>query len=252
MRLGAEYMDAERRKNILLQISNGKDREARVIGVTSSLPAWVERPFQDDQENFNEELKVYKETAPIIQTLDTRLSQTQGPVWKDLSVAEETALANWYAALDKMQGYVNSYFPSETQQYVARIALLIIAVGALVTPLLISEDTPNLPFTIKPPALPPGITASKRALVEQVRPALTYRPSGRPLEVEAQVFRPSGIPMRRPETAPLGPEQSPARYRTFAKPLGPSIPLAPAAAATASSGAPSPHGPRIFPRYRSQ
>lgn len=248
MRLGEEYMDADKRRDLLLEISNGRQKEARVIEVTSSLPTWVQRPFKNDQENFDQQLKIYKDNAAAVQALDQRLSQAQGPIWKDITPEEETALANWAGSLDRLNEYASSYFPSSTQQYIAKAALIAIAVGSFVLPLFLSTDEPKLPFKISPPGLPPSIRPSEKRLPAPGRPPA--------LQVKAEPFRPSVTPMRRlpgpvAEAQPGTP--APSAFRTFARPLGPSMPVSAAAAAT--SGMPmtpvsSPHGPRMFPRYR--
>lgn len=244
MRLGAEYMDAAKRQDILLQISNGAVKEARIIEVTSTIPAWVQRPFKEDQENFNQQLEIYKKNAPIVKSVNQRLSQNQGPVWPDLTQNEIDAILNWEGAVGKLEAYVNTYFPSQTQQYVGQVALLLIAVGSLVAPLFMGEEKLGLPFRVKFPfarparvAREPGTTQTPRGLI-----------SRRPVQVEAEVYRPN-VPMRRLSPSSAAPEG--AVYRTFVRPLtAEAPPTAERVPVSATRTPASPGSPRVFPRYR--
>lgn len=246
MRLGAEYMDAAKRRDILLQIANGVEKEARIIGVTSTIPSWVQRPFKEDQENFNRELEVYKNYAPIVQSVNQRLSQTAGPVWPDLTDREMEAIQNWAKSVNNIEAYVNQYFPITPRQYTGQVALLLIAVGAFMAPLFMGDEKIGLPFQVKFPfAKPsrverePGTRIPGRELI-----------SRRPLPVEAEVYR-SRLPMRKPMSLPpvsAEARDAEAAYRTFARPLGPATPVAEGAPMVRTAPS-SPQG-RSFPRYR--
>lgn len=245
MRLGAEYMDAAKRQDILLQISNGGAKEARILEVTSTIPAWVQRPFKEDQENFNQALDVYRKNAPIVKSVNQRLSQSAGPVWPDLTQNEIDAINNWEASVGNLEAYVNTYFPSQTQQYIGQVALVVIAVGALVAPLFMGEEKLGLPFRVKfpfakPPkaAREPGTSLAPRGLVAR-----------RPVQVEAEVYRPGSM-RRLPPPPPSAAESREAPYRTFVRPLSPGGPVPEREPVAVRSTSASPGSPRIFPRYR--
>lgn len=268
MRLGEEpYMDVDRRNDLLLLISQERAKEARIIQVMASIPAWADRPFKDDQEKFNVNLKAYQAANPLILKLEARLANEPGPIWKELTAEEKTALGNWTVAIDNLVGYADSYFPTETQKYIPQIALWAIAIGAFVAPLFLSDDEEklSLPFQFGPPALPsmaPSRGAVTTAAIPSQRPSypgssfskipMTTRSSAIP--VQAEVMRPaiSTPPWR--ATAPSAPGSAGAvAYRSYAKPLGPVMPVtAETTQATATSAPPasSPHGPRIYPRFR--
>jgi hypothetical protein len=289
MYLGAEpNMDAGRRGEILLQISNGRTKEARVLEVLQTLPAWAEAPFKGDQVVANAAVQAYNAAQPIVRNIESRLVTTPGPIWKELTPEEQLALNNWSKAVDQLYVLVNTYFPSASQEYIGQIALLAIAVGAFLAPIFLDEpEKPlSLPFDIEPPMIP-SLRPPPRApapTAERVMPVLTStsfsrippRPTGAtgvpsPLRVQAEVMRPAAsvppTPWRRPEApaAPAAPAAAGPGYRTFARPLGPETPIAsriqtPAEAAAstfrpppvASPFATSPHGPPTFPRFRRQ
>lgn len=278
MRLGEEpYMDVERRNDILLIISQGHEKEVRINEVLSSIPTWADRPFKDDQENLNANLKVYQTTNPIVQKLEVRLANEPGPIWKELTEDEKKALTNWTMALDNLHGYVNSYFPTETQKYIPQISLWLIAIGAFVTPLFVSngDEALSLPFHFGPPALPPSIgpsrpSGSTAVATQSQRPGYSSSsfskipgvPRSSATPVQAEIMRPavstppwrqSVLPAPTPASAP-GPGSGSTGYRTFVRPLGPMMPVTPETTQAAATGAPltssNPHGPRIYPRFR--
>lgn len=274
MRLGEEpYMDVERRNDLLLLISQGHEKEARINEVLASIPAWADRPFKADQENFNTNLKVYKTASQVVQKLEVRLANEPGPIWKELTEDEKQALTNWTIALDNLHGYVNRYFPTETQKYIPQIALWVIALGAFVTPLFISNGNEglSLPFHFGPPMLPPGMGPSRPSgataiAVQSQRPSypgssfskIPGSPRPGVTAVQAEVMRPavSTPPWRAGALTSQGTPTSVPGYRSFAKPLGPIMPVTPATTQATATGAPpissNPHGNRIYPRFRRQ
>lgn len=234
MNLGAEYMDEAKRLDILSKIQAGHDKEVRVLQVTSVIPQWVERPFKEDQEKFNQELEIYKKSAPTVRQIEEKLTLSQGPVWPSLTPEEEVALQNWIGALGNLEAYVNAYFPSETQKYTAQVALLLIAAGAFIAPIFLSEGKVGLPFRIGPPRFRDSDldVPMESALVPET-------PIRRPLPARAEIYRP-GVPVAREGAAP---------WIRPAAPGGPPIGFRPAGAPGAAAPA-SPAGGRIFPRYR--
>src|SRR4029078_9860435 len=114
-RLGAEepYMNRETRDDVLAQISAGRTKQARVQEVLNSLPAWSDRPFKGDQENFEAAYKTFQATDPIVSAIETRLVTEPGPIWRDFSSEERTAFLNWKTSLDRLDGYVTLSFPTE-------------------------------------------------------------------------------------------------------------------------------------------
>lgn len=272
MRLGDQpYMDVDRRNDLLLLISQERAKEVRILEVMASIPAWADRPFKADQELFNTNLKAYQTTNPVILKLEARLSNEPGPIWKELTPEENQALSNWTIAIDNLYGYVNSYFPTDTQKYVPQIVLWAIAIGAFVAPLFLGDDDEKLglPFHIGPPALPPSFGPSRKVIPTTTSTMPSQRPSfpgtsfskiplatrSSAIPVQAEVMRPavSTPPWRSgglPAPKSAADESS---YRSFAKPLGPMMPVTPETAQAVASGAPpasSPHGPRVYPRFR--
>lgn len=279
MRLGVEpYMDSLRRNEILAIISNGRAKEMRVLEVLQSLPAWAVTPFQADQAAFNASMQAYQQAEPIVRSIESRLVTTPGPIWKELSPEEQAALATWSKSIDQLYAYANTYFPSETQQYIAQVALLAIAATAFILPIFLDEPEKGLsfPFHIEPPKFPsspraaPRIPSSPAAAATPFTPtsfSRIPRPGGTvgpttPLRVQAEVMRPATstpTPWRRME--PTGAAPATPGYRTFTRPLGPEAPVsrvqtpseAAATVATPSAApSPAPHGPPTFPRFRRQ
>lgn len=250
MRLGEPYMDESKRQDILTRISNGRTKESRVVEVISSLPAWAERPFQEDQEKVDQELKAFQQNDPVIRTLEMRLAQAPGPIWRELTPQEQSALSTWDGAIERLHAYVNTHFPSESQKYWANVALFVIGIGAFVAPLFLTADSngPKLPFRLGPPALPPSMSPGARA---PSSPSSIIRASSA-TPVRAEVFRPgTQTPWRRPQAEASTPA-APA-FRAFARPLGPSLPLTPATVSAeriTAAPAGSAHGARIYPRFR--
>jgi hypothetical protein len=283
-------MNLERRNELLLQIATGRAQEARVNSFITTLPAWADRPFKDDQDKFNQYLKAYQTASPLVLGVESRLALEPGPVWKDLTPAENAALLSWTESLGKLNGYVDYHFPTDAQRRAMEYLLWAIALGSLVVPLLISEDGSDLefPLDIKPIPLPPSMKPSPSRVMTAQRPASTYSyasrpaipspsptgfvqrpvfaptsfaptafaptsfskiPSAGPIPVKAEVLRPaaSGMPWKS-----SGPLSAPG-YRSFAKPLGPVLPATVATVqATATAAPASPHGARVYPRFRSQ
>lgn len=278
MRLGAEpYMDGPRRNEILNMISNGRTKEMRVLEVLQSLPSWAVSPFQADQAAFNTALQTYQAVEPVVRGIESRLVTTPGPIWKELSPEEQAALTTWSKSLDQLYAYVNTYFPSETQQYVGQVALLAIAAASFILPIFLDEPEKglSLPFEIEPPKFPssprpvPRISPSPAAAATPFAPtsfSRIPRPGGTvgpatPLRVQAEVMRPATstpTPWRRAE--PTGPAPATPGYRTFTRPLGPEAPIsriqtpseAAKVATPSAEPSPAPHGPPTFPRFRRQ
>lgn len=286
-RLGADepYMDREMRDDILAQIATGREKKARVQEVVNSIPSWSSRPFRADQENFDAAYKTFQAADPIVSAIETRLITEQGPIWKDFTSEERTAFANWTASLDKLEGYVNAYFPTEQQQRIMEYVLWGIAVGSFVLPMLLSDEDGKLglPFKLEPLPLPPGMkprmqppggAAAPRAVFKPM-PGGPMRPTFSPtsfskiptassgaIPVKAEVLRPATAeaPWRTSVPAPSSGNLPSPGFRSFVKPLGPSSPVTPqGAAAVAAGSAPtaSPtqsHNPRIYPkpRFRNQ
>lgn len=283
-RLGAEepYMNQEKRDDVLSQISAGRVKQARVQEVLNSIPQWADRPFKNDQQNFTEAYKTFQATDPIVSAIETRLMTEPGPIWRDFSPEERTAFANWTASLNKLEGYVNTYFPTEQQQRIMEYVLWGVAVSSFVLPLLLSDGDGKLglPFKLSPLPLPPGLkprmTPSGTLPLTKpgFRPGMPARPSfsptsfskiptaqGAPLQVQAEVMRPAtaAAPWRSSIPSPTSSSPPSPGFRSFVKPLGPSQPVTTAtaqAAATGAGGAPAAesHNPRIYPkpRFRSQ
>lgn len=270
MRLGDQpYMDVDKRNDLLFLISQERVKEARILDVMASIPAWADRPFKDDQEKFTINLKTYQEANPVILKLESRLVNEPGPIWKELTPDEKQALNNWTVAIDNLSGYADSYFPTETQKYIPQIALWAIAIGAFVAPLFMSDDNDgklSLPFEFGPPALPPSFGPS-RAVATAMIPGQSQRPSypgssfskipmttrSSAIPVQAEVMRPavSTPPWRAAASSPGS--SGAVSYRSFTKPLGPMMPVTAETAqavATAAPPASSPHGPRVYPRFR--
>jgi len=283
-RLGAEepYMNRETRDDVLAQISAGRTKQARVQEVLNSLPAWSDRPFKGDQENFEAAYKTFQATDPIVSAIETRLVTEPGPIWRDFSSEERTAFLNWKTSLDRLEGYVNAYFPTEQQQRVMEYVLWGIAIGSFVLPMLLSDadGKMGLPFKLEPLPLPPGmkpriLTPTGVAPMKPgFRPGMPPRPSftptsfskiptapGAPLQVKAEVLRPAtaAAPWRSSIQAPSAGNLPSPGFRSFVKPLGPSQPATAATAQAVATGAPvapagESHNPRIYPkpRFRSQ
>lgn len=232
-RLGAEpYMDAARRNDILAQIASARAKERRVLEVLQSLPAWAERPFQKDQENFDANLRTYQAAQPIVRNIESRLMMTPGPIWKALTPDEQTALSNWSKSIDQLYAYVNTYFPSETQQYIAQAALLVIAIGAFVAPLFLDEPEKGLtlPFGLEPPGFPKRTPRPRAPIAPPQTAAPVFTPTSysripravgpsTPLRVQPEIMRPAAptlTPWRK--TEPAATPGAPG-YRTFTRPL---------------------------------
>lgn len=273
-RLGVDpYMDATRRNDILLQIAGARAKEMRILEILQSIPAWADRPFQKDQENFDASFKAYQAANPVVRNIESRLVTAPGPIWRDLTPDEQAALSSWMKSVDQLYAYVNTYFPTETQQYVAQVALLAIALGAFIAPIFLDEPEKglSLPFGLEPPKFPSSPRPVRRpAPTQAIMPTSISRipqPTGPvgPLRVQPEIMRPAAatpmpwrkspaaatpMPWRESPTAPATPG-----YRTFTRPLGPEtstsrIPT-PSQAATTPSVPPG-HGPPTFPRFRRQ
>lgn len=277
MRLGEEpYMDVDRRNDILLLIADARAKEARINEVRAVIPAWAEQPFKSDQANWAASLKAYQATSPIVGKLEARLSLEPGPIWKELTAEEKAALYNWTASIEAMYGYVNTYFPTETQKYLPQAVLIAIAIGAFTTPLFLSSDDEgfNLPFKFGPIPLPPQIGPSSpqigpssRVIFPSAPTFQSQRPSYSPSSfskipqqspIQAEVMRPtvSSPPWKSAAPTSAGALQSSPGFRTFTTPLGPVMPVTASSIQAAATGAPpapaSPHGDRIYPRFRRQ
>lgn len=282
-RLGAEepYMNRETRDDVLAQITAGRTKQARIQEVLNSIPSWSDRPFKNDQENFAAAYKTFQATDPIVSAVEARLMTEPGPIWRDFTPEERTAFANWKASLDSLEGYVNSYFPTEQQQRIMEYICWGIAVGSFVLPMLLSDEDGKLglPFKLEPLPLPPGMKPRMlppsgappiRPMTAPGRPSFTPTAFSRiptssstAIPVKAEVMRPataaapwrSSIPAPTPAT---GNVPTPG-FRSFVKPLGPSQPVTAQAAQAVATGAPvtpsaESHNPRIYPkpRFRSQ
>lgn len=279
-RLGAEepYMNQERRDDTLSQISAGRVKQTRVQEVLSSIPQWADRPFKNDQADFDAAYKTFQAADPIVSAIEMRLMTEPGPIWRDLSPEERTAFANWTASINKLEGYVNSYFPTELQQRTMEYILWGIAVTSFVLPLFLSdgEGKLGLPFKLEPLPLPPGLkprimapTGGEPLSKTAYRPMTSSgRPSfmptsfskipaapGAPLQVKAEVLRPAtaAAPWRTSIPAPASGGLPTPGFRSFVKPLGPSGPVTPGSAQAVATGTtttpPSEsHNPRIYPK----
>lgn len=275
-RLGAEepYMNRERRDDVLLQIARGRTRQARVASVLNALPKWTDRPFRDDQEKFDEALKTFKAADPLVSAVELRLNTEPGPVWRDFTPDERTAFTNWTSSLEKLEGYVNSYFPTDEHILFTEYVLLAIAIGSFVLPLLLSDESEiTFPIHPRPVPLPPSM---KPRVGPRLVPAAAARPSFRPssgpgrpsfaptssnfspiltasgaIPVKAEVMRPATAaspwrqsiqaPATTPATAPaVAAEGRPVTpsFRSFIRPLGPSEPISPRTAEAVASGTP--------------
>jgi hypothetical protein len=273
MRLGEDpYMDVDRRNDILLLIAEARAKEARVNEVRAVIPAWADQPFKSDQANWAASLKAYQAANPIVVKLESRLALEPGPIWKELTAEEKAALYNWTASIEAMYGYVNTYFPTETQKYLPQAVLIAIAIGAFTTPLFLSSDDEgfNLPFKFGPIPLPPQIGPSSRAIAPSVSTFQSQRPSysassfskipqQSPMSpIQAEVMRPtvSSPPWKSAAPTSAGAIQVSPGFRTFTTPLGPAMPVTASSIQAAATGAPpapaSPHGDRIYPRFRRQ
>jgi len=271
MRLGEEpYMDVDRRNDLLLLISQERAKEARIVEVVSSIPAWADRPFKADQEKFNVNLNAYQTANPLILKLEARLANEPGPIWKELTADEKKALGDWTVAIDNLSGYVDNYFPTETQKYIPQIALWAIAIGAFVAPLFLSDDDEKLalPFQVGPPPLPMigpsrGAVEAPTASITSQRPSypgssfskIPFSTRSSVTPVQAEVMRPAvqTPPWRASALTAPGSPAAAAAYRSFTKPLGPIMPVTSEttqAVATAAPPSSSPHGSRIYPRFR--
>jgi len=281
-RLGAEepYMNQERRDSVLSQINTGRSQQARIQSLLASLPAWTDRPFKGDQENFDHSMKVFQDTDPLVTKVETRLRNDPGPVWRDFTNEELTAFTNWVNALANMDGYVSAYFPTDEQQRYMTYVCIGVAVVSFVLPLLISDGDSDLKFPIdpKPVPLPPGMRprlapAPSGAVVSTLpqrptfrAPSVPIREAGAPtfsripaatkaIPVQAEVLRPAtaAAPWRQTIQSPPPSSVPTPGFRSFVKPLGPSEPVTARTAQAVASGAPvSPgaaaHTPHIYPK----
>lgn len=266
-------MDVERRNDVLLRIAAGRAKEARITEVRSAIPSWADRPFKGDQEKYDAALNIYLTAEPIVRNVESRLSVTPGPIWKELTGEEQAALSNWERSIDSLYAYVNTYFPSESQKYIGQFALAAIAIGAFVAPLFMGndDDAAPFPFHLEPFPLPPQIGPSRKPAAPAAAAVQTQRPSfmpssfsrvpqgmKTPIPVQAEVMRPavSTPPWRSAASTPVSSGALPSSpgFRSFAKPLGPSVPVTAATAqATATGAAPvSSSASRIYPRFRRQ
>lgn len=285
-RLGAEepYMNREKRDDTLSQIAAGRIKQARVQEVLNSIPQWSDRPFKTDQESFTEAYNIFQAADPVVSAIETRLMAEPGPIWRDFTPEERTAFANWTSSLDKLEGYVNLYFPTEQQQRIMEYICWGVAVTSFVLPLLLSDGNGKLglPFKLEPLPLPPGMKPrfpTPTGAPPMTKPA--YRPTagpgkeaffpssfskiptaaGAPLQVKAEVLRPAtaAAPWRSSIQAPASGVLPSPGFRSFVKPLGPSQPVTAQAAQAVATGTGVPpasesHNPRIYPkpRFRSQ
>jgi hypothetical protein len=196
-RLGDQpYMNQEKRDTTLATIATGRARQARINGVLSSLPAWTDRPFKNDQEKFDQAMKTFKAADPAITAVETRLTLNPGPVWQDFSPEEQTAFVNWTSSLESMEGLVNFYFPTEDQQRYMTYVCFGVAVVSFVLPLLISDGESELTFPInpRPVPLPPGMKLRPGAALGSVQargrqPALRNKLPWRRGDRRSQVLR---------------------------------------------------------------
>lgn len=285
-RLGEEpYMNREMRDIILSQIATGRARQARFNSIMTTLPAWTDRPFRGDQDKVNELVKTYQAADGLVTVVESRLAGEPGPVWRDFNPDERQAFANWVGSLEKVQGYVDTYFPTDQQKRIMEYVCFAVAIGSFVLPLLLSDGESDIknPFGLKPVPLPPGMkprlpSAPGGGERPVFRPSISpgrqsfmptsfsripsaAAPSGA-IPVKAEVMRPAAggpPPWRSQQTPPAGGLPSPG-FRSFVKPLGPSEPITARTVDTAATGVPitqtpsSSHDPRIYPkpRFRSQ
>lgn len=234
-----EYMDAEKRADILRQIQAGHEKEARIQTVLSSLPPTLPSPFQDDQKAFEDTMRTYQSADPIVKSLENRLVSDPGPAWRNATQQEQTALATWTKSLDELDGIAQTHFPSETSTDFKKFLLLALGIGAIVAPLFFTKENGiGLPFRVGPPPLPPVAPTPPRTPARPV-------PSFQATPIRPDVIRPSVT------TIPGGAAPRPYQYRTFTRPgaapasAGP----VPSPASVAPAGGPPP-GAFAFPRFQ--
>lgn len=234
----AEYMDAEKRNEILRQIADGHAKEATIQATLSTLPPTMPAPFQEDQKSFEDTMRTYQSANPIVKSLESRLMTDPGPAWRPPTQQEQTALTTWTKALGDMDGIVASHFPTEIASDAKKFILLLIGIGAIAAPLFFSSGGEvGLPFRMGPPPLPP-VTPTP---VRTPRPISSYQAT----PIRPDVIRPTVT------TIPGGAAPRPFQYRSFTRPQTPSpgpVP-SPASVAAAPAGGPPP-GAFAFPRFQ--
>jgi len=239
-----EYMDAEKRADILRQIQAGHEKEGRIQGVLSQLPPTLPTPFQDDQKTFEDTMRTYQSADPIVKSLESRLVTEPGPAWRNATQQEQTALVTWTKALDDMDAITQAHYPSETSTDFKKFLLLALGIGAIVAPLFFTkENGVGLPFSFGPPPLPPVAPTPPRAAPRPV-------PSFQATPIRPDVIRPTVT------TIPGGAAPRPYQYRSFTRPTAAPAPAgapgsipSPASVAISPAGGPPP-GAFAFPRFQ--
>lgn len=230
--LGENRIDVEMHDRILAQIAAGREKQTHIIEVMSGLPSWATKPFEGDQDAFNAALKSFQAADPTVTALEQRLTNEPGPIWRNFTPEEETALANWTKAVDDMGAVVEKYFPSNIAKDLRNIVLLLVGVGAIFGPLLwTTDESEPRKFGIRPPLPPTGARPAPAPGPLPLPPGvLPFRPPAPPapgvMRPAVMTFAP-GVPIPPPGSAAIPTPR-------FARPL------------TSPAGGP---GSFVYPRY---
>lgn len=156
-RMGEIPIDIDRRNEILRLVASGRGNSQGLVDRIEVIPAWLDKPMRADQPTFDAAFREYQRTDPIVTSLEQRLVQEPGPVWRDLSAQEKEALGIWSTSVDSMASIAKKYFPSDTERDLKKVALALIGLGAFALPILLSpKESSGIRLWPRAPEFPSG------------------------------------------------------------------------------------------------
>lgn len=137
-RMGEDYIDQDRRDAILEGIKEARAIAADLDERTAELSAEMKSasgPMGTDANKYRLTVQTRIQMEPQVAVVEQRLS-SPGPMWTDLTAAEQKVLTDYVATVDAQAALLNKYFPTRVSKDAQKIALLAIGIGAIFSPLL--------------------------------------------------------------------------------------------------------------------
>lgn len=182
-----DVLDRDNRDAILKAIADARSVARDVDARLGALPPWVlapGSPLGEDLKRLTDAAQIRRVNEVFIAHLERRLS-APGPIWPILSADEKKAFDAWIGAISAQNDILGKLMPSDTEKDIQKVALFVIGMGALFSPLLWTEDAE------------PG-----RKPIGPIRPPSWFAPNGRP-----------HIPMAPPAPAPTTSVFRPSTFR---------------------------------------
>lgn len=181
-----EVLERDGRDAILKAIADARSVARDVDARLGALPPWAlapGSPLGEDLQRLTDAAQIRQVSEVIITQLERRLSGP-GPIWNILSADERKAFDAWIGAISVQNDILGKLMPSETEKDIQKVALFVIGLGALFSPLLWTEDAEPERKPIRPIRPPSWFAPSDRARIPMAPPAPAPSTS---------VFRPSAF-----------------------------------------------------------